>query len=296
MERTRVRARPLTAACVLFVCVLVSQNLGIVTAQTETLLVDSGVPPGLLSGGTGLVIFGSQFLAQQFTLPSDAVITAVEPYVGRNRALASPVVVAQITTSIGPATMPAAVLAQFTFTPAAVNPNADFHTMTTSLPLAAGTYFLILSSSAPIGDHAYWLIGAPNDIGPRFIAFFTDPAFPPRSDFVQIQGSHGLRIRGFVRPRLVSVGIDIKPGSHPNSIDPRSGGVITVALLSSPDFDATAQVDEGSLTFGRTGDEHSLAFCNASPEDVNIDGLRDLVCHFSTRLTGFVSGDTSSCQ
>lgn len=92
MERTRVRARPLTAACVLFVCVLVSQNLGIVTAQTETLLVDSGVPPGLLSGGTGLVIFGSQFLAQQFTLPSDAVITAVEPYVGRNRALASPVV------------------------------------------------------------------------------------------------------------------------------------------------------------------------------------------------------------
>lgn len=29
-----------------------------------------------------------------------------------------------------------------------------------------------------------------------------------------------------------------------------------------------------------------------SPEDVNNDGLDDLVCHFDTRATGFQVGDT----
>jgi hypothetical protein len=46
------------------------------------------------------------------------------------------------------------------------------------------------------------------------------------------------------------------------------------------------------LTFGRTGQEHSLDFCNTGGEDVNGDGLPDLVCHFDTQATGFHSGDT----
>jgi hypothetical protein len=43
--------------------------------------------------------------------------------------------------------------------------------------------------------------------------------------------------------------------------------------------------------FGRLGDELSLAFCNSNGEDVNADGLLDLVCHFNTKLTGFLAGD-----
>jgi hypothetical protein len=35
-----------------------------------------------------------------------------------------------------------------------------------------------------------------------------------------------------------------------------------------------------------------MAFCNASGEDVNFDGLLDLVCHFFTQRTAFQSGDT----
>jgi probable HAF family extracellular repeat protein len=89
-----------------------------------------------------------------------------------------------------------------------------------------------------------------------------------------------------------SVPIDIKPGGFPNSINPKSRGKIPVAILSSPTFDAPAQVDRGSLTFGRTGDEPSLAFCNSGPADVNGDGLPDLVCHFHTPTTGFQAGDT----
>ena len=44
--------------------------------------------------------------------------------------------------------------------------------------------------------------------------------------------------------------------------------------------------------FGRTGNEKSIAFCNLGGEDVNNDGLPDLVCHFNTQSTGFKSGDT----
>lgn len=85
------------------------------------------------------------------------------------------------------------------------------------------------------------------------------------------------------------LGIDIKPGSFPNSINPHSRGNIPVAILSASGFDVPARVDASTLTFGRTGDERSLDFCNA--EDVNGDGLADLVCHFDTQTAGFGAGD-----
>jgi len=84
----------------------------------------------------------------------------------------------------------------------------------------------------------------------------------------------------------IVVSIDIKPGSDTNPIKPDSNGKIPVAILSTPDFDAPSMVDVSSLTFGSFGDEESLAFCNEGGEDVNNDGLLDLVCHFETQLTG----------
>jgi len=92
--------------------------------------------------------------------------------------------------------------------------------------------------------------------------------------------------------QVIQVSIDIKPGSLSNPINPKSLGTIPIAILSTPDFDASLEVDKTSLTFGRTGDEHSLVFCNKNGEDVNDDGLLDLVCHFKTKLTGFQIGDT----
>ena len=64
-----------------------------------------------------------------------------------------------------------------------------------------------------------------------------------------------------------------------------------MAILTKPDFDALTIVNQTSLTFGRTGDEHSLAFCNRRGQDVNRDGLRDLVCYFYIRKAGFHIGD-----
>jgi hypothetical protein len=92
---------------------------------------------------------------------------------------------------------------------------------------------------------------------------------------------------------VVLVGIDIKPGNGVNSINSKSEGKIPVALVSDALFNAPTQADRSSLTFGRTGDEQSLAFCNSKPEDVNGDGLLDLVCHFNTDKTGFQAGDAA---
>jgi hypothetical protein len=91
-------------------------------------------------------------------------------------------------------------------------------------------------------------------------------------------------------PARTPVTIDIKPDSDPNSVNPRSNGVIPVAILGSIDFDAT-QVDFTTVTFGPTG---------ASPahdghvENVNDDDFMDMMFHFKTQETGIVCGDTEA--
>ena len=101
----------------------------------------------------------------------------------------------------------------------------------------------------------------------------------------------GGEMRGFL---LMPVDISIKPDADtPVPINAKSHGKIPVAILSTSTFDAVTTVDTNSITFGRTGNEDSLAFCNTNGEDVNGDGRLDLVCHFETDQTGFQPGDTT---
>jgi len=104
-------------------------------------------------------------------------------------------------------------------------------------------------------------------------------------------GSEHATLWTITLPSTKEVTIDIKPGSQPNAINRKSSGKIPLAILSRPDFDAPTEIDKSSLTFGSTGDEVSLAFCNKSAEDVNSDGLLDQVCHFYTKKTGFQEND-----
>jgi len=87
--------------------------------------------------------------------------------------------------------------------------------------------------------------------------------------------------------------VDIKPGSDPNSINPQSRGVIPVAILSNENFDASS-VDVTTLAFGPAGAAplHPNAL---HLEDVNDDGLTDLVTHYRTTETGIAAGDTEAC-
>jgi Tol biopolymer transport system component len=87
--------------------------------------------------------------------------------------------------------------------------------------------------------------------------------------------------------------IDIKPGSVSNPVNPFSRGVVPVALLGSEQFDI-ADVDRSSLAFGP--DRASpVNKAGGKPQDVNGDGLADLLIHFRVQQTGISLGDTEAC-
>ena len=89
----------------------------------------------------------------------------------------------------------------------------------------------------------------------------------------------------------IAVDIDIRPFSRENKIYHWEWGVIPVAILSKAGFDAPSEVDKDTITFGRTGDEHSKAFFLRRGKDVNQDGLRDLILFFRAKRAGFQVGD-----
>jgi hypothetical protein len=90
------------------------------------------------------------------------------------------------------------------------------------------------------------------------------------------------------------VEIDIKPGSYPNSINLGSNGRVPVAILSTADFDATT-VDAASLTLA---DAQIKVKGNGTPvateEDINGDGLPDLVVHVFTSGLALTDGDVEA--
>lgn len=90
---------------------------------------------------------------------------------------------------------------------------------------------------------------------------------------------------------ILEVRIDIKPDGVPNSINPRSNGVIPVAILTTADFDA-AQVDPLTVRFGPGG--ASEAHGKGHLEDVDGDGDLDLVLHFSTPAAAIPCGSTEA--
>ncbi|MGD2086186.1 MAG: VCBS repeat-containing protein [Candidatus Aminicenantes bacterium] len=100
-------------------------------------------------------------------------------------------------------------------------------------------------------------------------------------------------------PPTITIEIDIKPGSWPNAVNPRSKGVIPVAILTtnkavgeSVDFDATA-VDPLSVKFGPG--EAVEAHGKGHIKDVDSDGDLDMVLHFKTPETSIQYGDTEAC-
>ena len=88
----------------------------------------------------------------------------------------------------------------------------------------------------------------------------------------------------------IDVVVDVRPGSPENSVNPKSDGVISVAILSGQGFDATT-VDQSTVTLG----SGAGAAISGSEQfrDVNADGLPDVVLRFHTEDIGIQCGDVS---
>lgn len=107
-------------------------------------------------------------------------------------------------------------------------------------------------------------------------------------------GDYTLIISGLSSP-VLTINIDIKPGDGTSDapINPKSKGKIPVALLSSTDFSAVT-VKVNTLRFKAdhpNASEVSPSQCGNDGEDVNGDGVLDLVCHFDNQSAGFLTTD-----
>jgi hypothetical protein len=141
-----------------------------------------------------------------------------------------------------------------THNPAMVVDNGAVLNLVPSVPVASGGYTLTISGVTP----------------PEA------PQQPPSSE----------------EPSAVkNVHIDIRPGERAEKATVHlSRARIPVAILSSEDFDAM-QINVGSLTFGRSGNETSLEKCFPKGVDVNRDGRRDMVCLFAIKPANFEPND-----
>lgn len=79
-------------------------------------------------------------------------------------------------------------------------------------------------------------------------------------------------------PAGMDVQVLIKPGSEAPCLNPFSKGRMPVAILSSMKFDATA-IDPSTVVAGESTEPDRLG----RPEDVNGDGMLDMVVHLRTQ-------------
>ncbi len=169
--------------------------------------------------------------------------------------------------------------------------------------------FAILTSSmqfnggvveVPFSDEPALVLIAPftmsGDVGGRwglnnfFGVSFTGSGF--LSLHVQrIGGSSAYTFQAITYKIAKEINIDVKPGDDSNFINTRSGGKTPVAILSTPDFDAATV---NPLSIRLAGAPVSLkknGTTASSLEDVNGDGLLDLVVHVSTEALQLTNPD-----
>jgi hypothetical protein len=89
------------------------------------------------------------------------------------------------------------------------------------------------------------------------------------------------------------IAIDVKPDSDRNSVNPRAKGVISVAILGSPDFDVE-EVDRATLAFGPS-DAAPTHKKGGHLQDVDGDSFTDLLSHYDIRESGIAAGAVEVC-
>jgi hypothetical protein len=250
------------------------------------------------TGGCVNAIESIQFVGPEFTLAQPTVITEIGGFFvncGFLSGVPQCPEIAQFAVQIRPSTngVPdlSIILASY---PLSKNDDvfvATYQSVAINLPLEAGTYFALF---APLQDDmAGYVVGNATDPFLYQAGIIPWGALNPSTGRSTFEGScrNAVRILSTPISELIEVEIDIKPGSEPAPINPKSQGVIPVAILTTDTFDATT-VNPATARFGAPGTEAAPVL--VAVEDVNGDGQPDLLLHFNTQDTGIQCGDTSA--
>jgi hypothetical protein len=99
---------------------------------------------------------------------------------------------------------------------------------------------------------------------------------------------------GTPAPAPIELTIDIRPGESPNALNPKSKGVVKVAIFTTSvasgdaaDFDPWDSVDPTTIAFGPG---QAAPDQEPSAEDADLDGDLDMVLRFRTQDTGVACG------
>ena len=130
-------------------------------------------------------------------------------------------------------------------------------------------------------------MGTVTEIGTGFNEFPWTPDLEFGPDGAMYVSDPGNNMIYRIVPALEEVAIDIKPGSYPNSINLKSKGKITVAILTTDDFDSCDV------------DPDTVSFAGANPlrwnmEDVDHDGDYDMLFHFMTQELDLTKDSTEA--
>lgn len=243
------------------------------------------------SGGGG--ISPTQMLGPGFVLTQTTVITEIGAFVNNCKSIVGGVAFCPDTQPFVVQMRPAVptgepdantVIASFALTHDNDPFVISYERATPNLTLPPGRYYALFGSQ---GTDAGFLLNTATFPFTYLAGSIAEGFLNPLTGAVSVTSQYAaVRILG----ELVSmeVHIDIKPGSDPNSINPRSRGVIPVALLSTADFDATT-AEPTAIRFGHAGTEASPA--NFTLTDIDGDGRTDMLLHFRTQRTGIQCGD-----
>lgn len=90
--------------------------------------------------------------------------------------------------------------------------------------------------------------------------------------------------------QTMRVSIDVKPGDTPTTIEPGRQGMIPIAILTTPQFDA-ATVDTSTIRIGPTGTEAAIFRSNL--DDVDRDGDIDMLLLVRVQEMAVKCGNTT---
>lgn len=140
-------------------------------------------------------------------------------------------------------------------------------------------------------DKTLWIFGS----GGGYDQWTTTGALLKRGRIEGLENCEGLHGVEFnLAEMAIQVDIDIKPGSYPNSINLGSNGNVPVAIFSTADFDATT-VDPLTITLaGATVRIKGKGDPQVNFDDVDGDGLMDIVVHVDTRTFVLSATDTEA--